>query len=72
MNIELAKAINARDKFLRDNPHMQAFQDEIYLKLSNLDNPSDKLAFLLSMIKNNLVELQNALKYTKVVAGGDK
>lgn len=71
MNNNLAKAIGARDKFLKENPHMEKFQSEIDIKVAHLDSPSDRLTVLCSMIQENLLKLQGALEFSKVLIEND-
>lgn len=66
----LSDAIAKRDAYLASRPHLNSFQDEIDLKLSNLDNPGDRMAYLGVLIEQKLNELRDALKVAKRLTGG--
>ena len=67
MEKALSEAIAKRDAYLESRPHLKLFQDEIDLKLSNLDNPGDRMAYLGVLMEQKLNELSDALKMAKCI-----
>lgn len=57
---EIDRLIKQRDDFLKENPHLQKYQDEINRILSK--TPQDnKLEVLSIILSNKLLELQSGL-----------
>lgn len=58
---DLQKAIEARDKYLENKPHLKAFQEEIDRILSNCKE-EDRLNIITLMMSTKLVEFEDALQ----------
>jgi hypothetical protein len=58
--IDLQKAIEARDKYLEERPHLKVFQEEIDDILSKCTE-DDKLSVITLMMSAKLLEFQDAL-----------
>ena len=56
----LEEALKAREKFLREQPHLQPFQDEIDRILDKTVGFENRMAVLAFMIEKKLYELKEA------------
>jgi hypothetical protein len=57
----IRKAVEARDKFLREHPELQAMQDEITRLMRNMGTPHNRMALLDTMMRERILELQRKL-----------
>lgn len=54
--------LKQRAALLAGNPKLQAFQDEIDVKLAHLTDTADRMAVLVSMTQEKIKEQQDAIK----------
>lgn len=68
----IAEAIAARDEFLRKNPELRAFQDEIDGILGKVIDSENRMAVLGLLIEGRAYQLKNAVSRlrTAVVGSG--
>ncbi len=59
-NDALVEALNAREKFLKEQPHLQSFQDEIDRILEKTVGFENRMSVLAFMIEKKLYELKDA------------
>lgn len=62
---KIKEAVEKRNQFLAENPHMQVFQDEIEIELRKAGNSNNKMAVLHRMMRerlNKMVELWQEFK----------
>ena len=57
----LQAALAERDQFLKERPHMQAYQDEIDSLLDKSGNHQGRLAVLGTLMQGKLLEIQREL-----------
>ncbi len=57
----LEEALNARKQFLKEHPHLQAFQDEIDRILEKTVGFENRMAVLAFMIETKLYELKDSI-----------
>ena len=57
MSNYIETALKERDAFLKQHPHLKAFQNEIDALLDKSGNSKNRLAVLAMMIQSKLVEL---------------
>lgn len=62
MSEELKKAQEELAKFLKENPHMQAYQDKITEILNKSGDRKNRLEVIADLIHGKVAELQNAIK----------
>ena len=57
----LEEALKAREQFLKENPHLQPFQDEIDRILEKTVGFENRMAVLAFMIETKLYELRDSM-----------
>jgi len=57
--MDLKKAIEKRDNFLKEHPHLQEYQNYIDSVLSKCTNQNDRLIAIMLMLNGKLNELEN-------------
>ena len=60
-NDALVEALKARDKFLKEQPHLQSFQDEIDRILEKTVGFENRMSVLAFMIETKLYELRDSI-----------
>ena len=60
-NERLRQAISARDRFLENHPHLQAYQVEIDRLLDGSGSSQGRMAVLGTMMQGKLLEMQKEL-----------
>lgn len=64
MNEDLEKAKEELDRFLKENPWLNKYQDEINESMSHAESPEERLLILVSKIvenNNRLIEVLNEI-----------
>lgn len=58
---QLKKAIKARDDFIKKNPKLQEYQDEIDGIMAQINNPEGRLEALAQLAEGKIIEFQVAM-----------
>ena len=62
MSKTLEECIKERDKFLKEHPEMQEYQDKIDKALEGIEDPKERMETLSAMIHDKLKELANNMR----------
>ncbi len=57
----IRKAVDARDRFLRDHPELQPLQDEITRLMRDMGSPHNRMVLLDTLLREKVLELQRRL-----------